>query len=117
MTLRTPFMVQYMRARSSITPRCVNRGGQPRTAATQQQCNSPPGDMLVVLLLMTSSAPAATLNFHFPSFRVAGLVLAERLWSARNITQWQKAAPRLAAQMQRLKQRGIPVNVTPWVDS
>ena len=43
-----------------------------------------------------------------------GLAIAERLWSARNITHWQRAAPRLAAQMHRLKQRGIPVNVTPF---
>lgn len=38
-----------------------------------------------------------------------GLAIAERLWSARSVADWQQAAPRLSAQMLRLEQRGIPV--------
>ena len=62
--------------------------------------------LLVLLLLLTLTFPL--------SLSVSGLAIAERLWSARNITQWQRASMRLAAQMHRLKQRGIPVNVTPF---
>ena len=40
-----------------------------------------------------------------------GLAIAERLWSARSVANWHNAAPRLVAQMRRLKQRGIPVDV------
>ena len=68
--------------------------------------------LLVLLLLLLR-----TLTSLSPLLSVSGAALAERLWSARNTTQWRRAAPRLAAQMRRLKQRGIPVNVTPWVDS
>ena len=34
-----------------------------------------------------------------------GLAVAERLWSARNVVDWRRAAPRLEAQMGRLEQR------------
>lgn len=34
-----------------------------------------------------------------------GLAVAERLWSARNVADWRRAAPRLEAQMERLERR------------
>ena len=35
-----------------------------------------------------------------------GLAVAERLWSAREVADWRRAAPRLGAQLGRLERRG-----------
>jgi hypothetical protein len=36
-------------------------------------------------------------------------MLAERLWSAREVNDPDAALPRVLAQMQRLRDRGVPV--------
>ena len=35
-----------------------------------------------------------------------GLAVAERLWSAREVADWRRVAPRLEAQLGRLERRG-----------
>jgi hexosaminidase len=47
-------------------------------------------------------------NIHLVAWPGA-LALAERLWSAREINDAAVATPRMLAQMERLKRRGVPV--------
>ena len=47
-------------------------------------------------------------NIHLVAWPGA-LSLAERLWSARELNDVGAATPRVMAQMQRLRSRGVPV--------
>ena len=63
-----------------------------------------------------TSPGAERLHGHRVKTGIRPYARYQRMLSARNITEWQGATLRIATRMQRLKQRGIPVNVTPWVD-
>ena len=52
-----------------------------------------------------SKLPPYNASAAFRHLWPGGLAVAERLWSARDVADWRRAAPRLEAQMQRLERR------------
>lgn len=112
---------------ASLPPNCTcfqekRGGGGEQRAPDQEACWDVPSDLDVFggrgayrqllggegCLWGVETHPTNGSNVHKRAWP-GGLAIAERLWSARSEADWQKAAPRLEAQMHRLKQRGVPV--------